>query len=81
MPVEGFIFYLAVIWIGAMIVVGLDWLFDRMLDRSVARPRTDTRLPRREYELLGDDYRDAVADYFARKAERDERSQRAFRAV
>lgn len=71
MPLEGFLFYLSVILVGAVVIAALDWLIDRAQDRSVARPRTDARLPQREYDLLGDDYRDAVADYFHRKAARD----------
>lgn len=79
MTVEGFIFYLVVIAVGVFAIGILEWLYDRMLHRSIGRPRIDSRLPRREYELLGEDYRDAVADYFARKAERDERRERAIR--
>lgn len=71
MPFEGFLFYLSVILIGAIVIAALDWLIDRAQDRSLARPRLDNRLPEREYELMGDDYRDAVADYFHRKAARD----------
>jgi len=71
MPVEGFVFYLAVIWLGAILIGGAEWLITRLMDKSVARPRPDTRLPQREYELMGDDYREAVADYFHRRAARD----------
>jgi hypothetical protein len=65
-------FYLAVILIGAVLLAGAEWLVTRLMDKSVARPRPDTRLPQREYDLMGDDYRDAVAEYFHRKAAREE---------
>ena len=60
MPVEGFVFYLAVIWLGAILIAGAEWLITRLMDKSVAKPRPDTRLPAREYELLGDDWRDCI---------------------
>lgn len=60
MPLEGFIFYLFVILIGAIVIAALDWLIDRAQDRSLAKPRPDNRIPEREYELLGDDWRDCV---------------------
>ena len=64
-----------VIW---MLVLALVGFMDRLLpSHDEARP--NTRLPEREYELLGDDYREVVAEYFARKAERDERKERAIR--
>lgn len=64
-----------VIW---MLVLALVGFMDRLLPRhDQARP--SARLPEREYELLGDDYREVVAEYFARKAERDERRERAIR--
>lgn len=60
MPLEGFLFYLSVILVGGVMIAALDWLYARMLDRSVAKPREDNRLPEREYELLGDDWRDRI---------------------
>lgn len=60
MPLEGFLFYLSVVLVGGVFIAALDWLYARMLDRSVARPRPDNRLPEREYELLGEDWRDCV---------------------
>ena len=61
-----------------MVVLALIGFMDRLLPgHDEARP--STRLPEREYELLGDDYREVVAEYFARKAERDERRERAIR--
>jgi hypothetical protein len=71
MPLEGFIFYLVVIWLGALLITGAEWVITRLMDKSLAKPRPDTRLPHREYDLMGEDYRDAVADYFHRKATRD----------
>lgn len=61
-----------------MVVLALIGFLDRLLPgHDQARP--SARLSEREYELLGEDYRDLVADYFARKAERDERRERAIR--
>lgn len=60
MPLEGFIFYTSVVLVGGVFIAALDWLYVRLLDRSVARPRPDNRLPRREYELLGEDWRECV---------------------
>lgn len=69
-------------WVLAMVVVFLGLAaigYVARLFTPTPQPRRDERIPRREYELLGEDYRDVVADYFARKAERDERRERAIR--
>lgn len=77
MTLEGFIFYWIVI--GAIILT-LALLESLMGKWRTARPgRERPRIPARERELLGDDYRDVIEDYFSRKAERDERRERAIR--
>lgn len=70
-----FLLAVSLVW---MLVLGLVGFMDRLIPGE-RQPRQDTRIPRREYELLGDDYRDVLDDYFARKAERDERRERAIR--
>lgn len=70
-----FLIAASLVW---MLVLGLVGFMDRLIP-SERQPRQDTRIPKREYELLGDDYRDVLDDYFARKAERDERRERAIR--
>lgn len=65
----------SVVWVLVLALVGF---MDRLLP-SHDQARPNARLPEREYELLGDDYREVVEDYFARKAERDERRERAIR--
>lgn len=65
----------AALW---LVVLALIGFMDRFLPSEEA-PRENHRIPEREYDLLGDDYRDVIEDYFARKAERDERRERAIR--
>lgn len=68
---------LTVAWILTLAVVGYT---NKLMDPQRFMPkRSGNRLPEREYELLGEDYRDVIEDYFARKAERDERRERAIR--
>lgn len=45
----------------------------RTYNVSTSPPRPDRRLPRADYWLLGDDYRDRVAPFFNRRLESDER--------
>lgn len=60
MPLEGFLFYLSVVLVGAFLIAGLEWIITRAQDKALGRPREDNRLPRREYELLGEDWRDCL---------------------
>ena len=67
---------IAIVAVVAVLEKALDWVALWSRPRP-ARP--DHRIAPDELALTGDDYRDAVADYFARKAERDERRERAIR--
>lgn len=52
-----------------VLLIGLvEWILDRS---SAAPPRRSNRISAREMELVGDDWRDCVADFFA--ATRSER--------
>lgn len=67
MTLEGFIFYWLVIALGVLILGGLEFLMGKW--RTAPPNRTRPRIPRRERELLGDDYRELVAPYFRRRAQ------------
>lgn len=74
-------FALIVLAVGG-VFAGLAWLADRRLDAPVAQvPRPDRHLPAEEYALLGDDYRDCVADYFRESRIRHTRNRFAVFSV
>ncbi len=53
----------------------MAWIADRIGDAFERKPyprRLSARIPAREMELVGDDYRDCVAGYFARSERRAE---------
>lgn len=61
------------IWfsVASFLFLGVVGLLEVAINRSVGQlSRRKETLPTRERDLLGDDYRDCVADYFARKQTR-----------
>lgn len=63
------------LWFGivCLVILAFATLVNRLLDRSLpSPPRADLRVPARERELLGDDWRDHVAAYFRRVSRRNE---------
>ena len=70
-----------VLAVGA-VFAALAWLADRKLDAPVDQPtRPDRHLPADEYRLLGDDYRECVADFMGESFIRHTRNRFAIYSV
>jgi hypothetical protein len=66
-------YFLAWVAIAGFLFLGLMAVLELLVNLSVKQMARKTRpLPPRERDLLGDDYRECVADYFSRKQTRRE---------
>jgi hypothetical protein len=63
-PIDAFIAVVALIVLFTPVLL-LMFVVEWLLDRPTVAPRRRQRIPAREMELIGDDYRECVADYFA----------------
>lgn len=69
MGIEAFLFWVIAVSFGIAGLAGVEWLLTNWTPKMP--PRKRERIPAREYELLGEDYRDAVEDWFHRREQRE----------
>lgn len=74
--------FAAIVLAVGLFFAALAWLADRRLDAPVDQPpRPDRHLSADEYRLLGDDWRDCAAPYFAESFIRSTRTRFAIAAT
>lgn len=74
--------WFAIAALGLSILAIAAWFADRKLDAPVDQPtRPDRHLPADEYRLLGDDYRECVADFMGESFIRHTRNRFAIYSV